>query len=429
MLAGTEHPDEARAGGRLPALAGRSRKTCRCACSSFPVAEDAELPEEFERWARRAERPAVAAAEQVAAEQRADWVRTVDRPDVRLSGARRGRVGARGGAGRFLGAVLRLPAGSIVGSVIGRVADRATCSATTGCAQVIWFTTLAGRGVHGAHARGRAAGGLPAGAVPVPGTVGAAGRDAGGVRAADRRGGRGVRGAATLARRAVRGARLLQPRRGRARRRRASGRSSTRPSRTSRRRWARRGSGGSPTCCCPLPRPSIVGAATLVFLFTFTSFGVALLLAGPSQGHDRGRDLPADLAAAEPAGGRGPHAGAARDRRRRCCGSPRVTESRAGVRQRSGRTGRRGPRAAHGRASARSWPSRRRVLGGRDARAARCAWSGARCAPRAGFTLHRYLDLGSVRRGSALPISALDAVDDSLRVAAGAGRDRARRRR
>ncbi len=33
----------------------------------------------------------------------------------------------------------------------------------------------------------------------------------------------------------------------------------------------------------PLARPSIVGAATLVFLFTFTSFGVALLLAGPSR--------------------------------------------------------------------------------------------------------------------------------------------------
>ena len=33
----------------------------------------------------------------------------------------------------------------------------------------------------------------------------------------------------------------------------------------------------------PLARPAIVGAATLVFLFTFTSFGVALLLAGPSR--------------------------------------------------------------------------------------------------------------------------------------------------
>ena len=33
----------------------------------------------------------------------------------------------------------------------------------------------------------------------------------------------------------------------------------------------------------PLARPSIVGAATLVFLFTFTSFGVALLLAGPAR--------------------------------------------------------------------------------------------------------------------------------------------------
>ena len=39
----------------------------------------------------------------------------------------------------------------------------------------------------------------------------------------------------------------------------------------------------------PLARPSIVGAATLVFLFTFTSFGVALLLAGPARRRSRWR--------------------------------------------------------------------------------------------------------------------------------------------
>ena len=33
----------------------------------------------------------------------------------------------------------------------------------------------------------------------------------------------------------------------------------------------------------PLSRPSIVGAAVLVFLFTFTSFGVVLLLGGPGM--------------------------------------------------------------------------------------------------------------------------------------------------
>ncbi len=42
----------------------------------------------------------------------------------------------------------------------------------------------------------------------------------------------------------------------------------------------------------PLSRPSILGAASLVFLFTFTSFGVVLLLGGPGRVHDRGRDLP-----------------------------------------------------------------------------------------------------------------------------------------
>src|SRR5260370_40830458 len=33
----------------------------------------------------------------------------------------------------------------------------------------------------------------------------------------------------------------------------------------------------------PLLAPSIIAAASIVFLFTFTSFGIALLLAGPAH--------------------------------------------------------------------------------------------------------------------------------------------------
>ena len=115
---------------------------------------------------------------------------------------------------------------------------------------MIWFTTWQAVVSTVLHARGGPARGVPAGAVPVPGTIGAAGRDAGGVRAADRGGRRRVRG--------VRGPRWSRcsPRTSSSTSRSScawsagSGRSSTRPTRTSRPRWARPGCGGSPTCCC-----------------------------------------------------------------------------------------------------------------------------------------------------------------------------------
>ena len=54
----------------------------------------------------------------------------------------------------------------------------------------------------------------------------------------------------------------------------------------------------------PLLRPAIASAASIVFLFTFTSFGVILLLGGPAVRDARGRDLPTDGGAARPAHGR-----------------------------------------------------------------------------------------------------------------------------
>ena len=51
----------------------------------------------------------------------------------------------------------------------------------------------------------------------------------------------------------------------------------------------------------PLLRPAIASAASVVFLFTFTSFGVILLLGGVAVLDARGRDLPADRRAAQPA--------------------------------------------------------------------------------------------------------------------------------
>ena len=47
--------------------------------------------------------------------------------------------------------------------------------------------------------------------------------------------------------------------------------------------------------------PAIASAASIVFLFTFTSFGVVLLLGGPRVHDARGRDLPPDGASAQPA--------------------------------------------------------------------------------------------------------------------------------
>ena len=82
---------------------------------------------------------------------------------------------------------------------------------------------------------------------------------------------------------------------------------------------------GGRRCRCS-GRP-IVAAASIVFLFTFTSFGVVLLLGGPQHSDPRGRDLPPDRAAARPRG-RGRAGPPAARRRRR---APLVTRPLAGT--------------------------------------------------------------------------------------------------
>lgn len=166
----------------------------------------------------------------------------------------------------------------------------------------------------------------------------------------------------------------------------------------------------------PLARPAIVGAATLVFLFTFASFGVVLLLGGPGRATieveiyrqtSQLLDLPvaAVLALIQLAVvGVLLWAGA-------------VAESRV-VRQ----------RLLPSEAVARS----PRTGGERDFVA--CTVAGlcalallppARLVWRSlfgpdGITLSRYLELGSVHQGSVLAVSPLGAVGNSLLFAAGA---------
>ncbi len=167
----------------------------------------------------------------------------------------------------------------------------------------------------------------------------------------------------------------------------------------------------------PLSRPSIVGAAVLVFLFTFTSFGVVLLLGGPGmitieveiyRQTTQLLNLPVAatltliqvvivvallwLTSAVATRGAMPL---------RLVGT--------GDAIRSPRT--RGERTFVVITAALTALA---VLGP----PARLVWRSID-GP-SGLTLSRYTQLGSVRRGSALPVSAVDAVTNSLLIAAGA---------
>ena len=167
----------------------------------------------------------------------------------------------------------------------------------------------------------------------------------------------------------------------------------------------------------PLARPSIVGAATLVFLFTFTSFGVALLLAGPARAtieveifRQTSQLLNLPVAAALTLVQLAIVTALLWLTSR--------TESRAGVRQAL--------------VSSRDAARAQRTMGEPVfvavtapllavavlAPPLRLIWRSVRTPT--GLTLQRYLDLGGIRRGSALPIAPLDAIVTSLRVAAGA---------
>ena len=167
----------------------------------------------------------------------------------------------------------------------------------------------------------------------------------------------------------------------------------------------------------PLAKASIVGAATLVFLFTFTSFAVALLLAGPARAtieveiyRQTSQLLNLPVAAALTL------VQLVIVVALLCVTS--LTESRAGVRQRivASADAARRPRTTGERVFL--------IVGAPLLAVAvlapplRLLWRSLR-AP-SGLTLQRYVDLGDVRRGSALPISPLDAIGSSLRVAAAA---------
>ena len=167
----------------------------------------------------------------------------------------------------------------------------------------------------------------------------------------------------------------------------------------------------------PLARTSIVGAATLVFLFTFTSFGVALLLAGPSRPTIeveifRQTSQLLDLPVA-----------AALTLVQLVIVSAllwvtSVTESRAGLRHALVDARDVGRRARTHGERAFVWVGAPLLAAAVLTPPLRLVWRSLRTP--AGFTIQRYVDLGSVREGSALPVSPVDAVATSLRVAAGA---------
>ena len=167
----------------------------------------------------------------------------------------------------------------------------------------------------------------------------------------------------------------------------------------------------------PLSRPSILGAGSLVFLFTFTSFGVVLLLGGPGRVtieveiyRQTSQLLNLPVAAALTV--------VQVVIVVTLLWVTSVLAARGGVRQglfggsetgRSPRT--RGERWFVGLTAVVTGLA---ILGP----PARLVWRSVSSA--GGLTLTRYTQLGSVRRGSALPVSAADAVVHSLVIAAAA---------
>lgn len=167
----------------------------------------------------------------------------------------------------------------------------------------------------------------------------------------------------------------------------------------------------------PLARPSIVGAAILVFLFTFTSFGVALLLAGPERAtieveifRQTSQLLNLPVAAALTLVQLAIVSAVLWLTTR--------TEAQAGERQRV-------VASADASRPARTNGERVFVAVAAPLLAVavlapplRLVWRSVRTAT--GLTLERYLDLGGVRSGSALAVAPLEVVVTSMRVAAGA---------
>jgi thiamine transport system permease protein len=164
----------------------------------------------------------------------------------------------------------------------------------------------------------------------------------------------------------------------------------------------------------PLARPAIVGAATLVFLFTFTSFGVALLLGGPGR-----TTIEVEIYRQTSQLLNLPLAAALTIVQMVIVGCllwvTSVVEARTGVRQRLLSTAdtAREPRTR----GERRFVSVIALVVGTAILVppARLLWRSVRGT--GGFTLANYVHLGSVRRGSAIPISATGAIATSLRAA------------
>ena len=106
----------------------------------------------------------------------------------------------------------------------------------------------------------------------------------------------------------------------------------------------------------PALRPAIAAAAAIVFLFTFTSFGVILILGGPGTVDARDRDLPPDRAAPRPAARRRADDRAARRRDRAAARAHGRIEGRQRATLSAPRRGRDRAPAAHRAARARSSP-------------------------------------------------------------------------
>ena len=258
----------------------------------YPVREGVELPPAFVEHAIVPDDPLEPPGGRDRREPR-PLDRRVDRDRPALR--RRARRGGR--PGRVPRALLRLPARSRSSS---GASGRATASISPGRAragstlEIAWFTIWQAAVSTGAHARRRAAARVGDRALPLPRPLARRGARARAVRAADgRRRDRVPRPPA----RTRPSAGLGDPRSrtssstspsscassGR------SGRGSTRASATPPRRSAQARSGATRVVTLPLLAPGARGAASIVFLFCFTSFGVIVILGGSGTRRSRRR--------------------------------------------------------------------------------------------------------------------------------------------
>ena len=164
----------------------------------------------------------------------------------------------------------------------------------------------------------------------------------------------------------------------------------------------------------PALRPAIVAAAAIVFLFTFTSFGVILVLGGPTRATLETEIYRQTTAAPRPAHSRPRCRSCSSSRWSRCCSSPSRAEGRRTIalvaaavdRDRAPR-----PHVARARRRPRATSSVMAVAARR--RRSRCSSSG-RSTRRAASGFGFYRALGSVHSGSVLFVPPTDAIRNSL---------------